>query len=40
MDWHLTRFYPAYKMLDRRPTPMATLPHTWEIGLDVGLRYT
>jgi magnesium-transporting ATPase (P-type) len=40
MDWHLTQFYPAYRMLDRQLTPVATLWHAWEIGLDVSLRYT
>jgi hypothetical protein len=40
MDWHLTQFYPAYRMLERRPTPVATLRHARMIGLDVGLRYT
>jgi pyruvate formate lyase activating enzyme len=39
LDWHLTQFYPAYRMLDRRPTPVAILRHAREIGLDVGLRY-
>jgi pyruvate formate lyase activating enzyme len=39
MGWHVTQFYPAYRMLDRRPTPVATLRHAREIGLDVGLRY-
>jgi pyruvate formate lyase activating enzyme len=40
MDWHLTQFYPAYKMRDHRLTPVATLWHAWESGLDVSLRYT
>jgi pyruvate formate lyase activating enzyme len=39
MGWHVTQFYPAYRMLDRRPTRVATLWHAREIGLDVGLRY-
>jgi pyruvate formate lyase activating enzyme len=40
MGWHVTQFYPAYRMLDRRLTPVAILRHAREIGLDVGLRYT
>ena len=40
IGWHVTQFYPAYRMLDRRPTPVATLRHAREIGLDVSLRYT
>jgi pyruvate formate lyase activating enzyme len=39
VPWHVTQFYPAYKMLDRRPTPIATLRHAREIGLEAGLRY-
>jgi pyruvate formate lyase activating enzyme len=39
VPWHVTQFYPAYKMLDRRPTPVATLRHAREIGFEAGLRY-
>jgi pyruvate-formate lyase-activating enzyme len=26
VPWHVSQFYPAYKLLDRPPTPAATLP--------------
>lgn len=39
VPWHVTRFYPAYKYLDRPPTPVATLRQSREIGLEEGLRY-
>ncbi len=37
--WHISRFYPAYKMLDRPPTPVETLNHAKEIGLSEGLKF-
>jgi pyruvate formate lyase activating enzyme len=39
LPWHVTAFYPAYKMLDREPTPAATLRMAREIGLEEGLRF-
>ncbi len=39
VPWHVTQFYPAYRMLDRPPTPVATLRRAREIGLAAGLRY-
>jgi pyruvate formate lyase activating enzyme len=39
VPWHVTQFYPAYKMLDRRPTPVATLRRARAIGFKAGLRY-
>jgi pyruvate formate lyase activating enzyme len=39
MGWHVTQYCPAYRTHDCRPTPVATLRHAREIGLDVGLRY-
>jgi pyruvate formate lyase activating enzyme len=39
VPWHVSAFYPIYKMLDRPPTPVATLLKAREIGLKVGLRY-
>ncbi len=39
IPWHVTAFYPTYKMLDRPPTPVATLRRAREIGLAAGLRY-
>lgn len=37
--WHLSRFHPMYKMLDRGSTPVQTLERAWAIGKEVGLRY-
>jgi pyruvate formate lyase activating enzyme len=39
MPWHVTQFYPAYKLLDASPTPVATLRRAREIGMEAGLRY-
>jgi len=39
IPWHVSAFYPAYKMLDRPRTPAATLLKAREIGLNAGLRY-
>jgi pyruvate formate lyase activating enzyme len=36
---HFTAFHPDYKMLDRPPTPPATLTRSREIALKNGLRY-
>jgi pyruvate formate lyase activating enzyme len=37
--WHVSRFFPAYRMLDVPPTPQATLLRAAEIGRDAGLRH-
>jgi len=39
MPWHVTAFHPTYKMIDRPPTPAATLRKAREIGLAAGLRF-
>jgi len=39
IPWHVTQFYPVYKLLDRPPTPLATLRRAREIGMEEGLRY-
>ena len=39
VPWHISRFYPQYKMTDVPPTPAATLERAWQIGRDSGLRY-
>ena len=39
IPWHVTAFYPTYKMLDREPTPASTLRKAREIGLREGLHY-
>jgi hypothetical protein len=35
---HFTAFHPDFKMLDRPPTPPATLPRARRIALDNGIR--
>jgi len=37
--WHVSAFFPAYKMTDRPPTPAATLEIARQIGLEAGLKY-
>ncbi|MDO8637367.1 MAG: AmmeMemoRadiSam system radical SAM enzyme, partial [Dehalococcoidia bacterium] len=37
--WHITRFYPIYKLTHLPPTPVSTLEHAWEIGKKAGLRF-
>ena len=37
--WHISRFFPAYKMMDVPPTPVATLRQAREIGLETGLHH-
>jgi pyruvate formate lyase activating enzyme len=37
--WHVSRFHPTYKLLDRPRTPVSTLETAWQIGKEVGLRY-
>ncbi len=39
IPWHVTRFYPAYELLNLSPTPLETLDKTREIGQKVGLKY-
>jgi pyruvate formate lyase activating enzyme len=37
--WHVTAFYPTYKLTDQPRTPVAILRKAREIGLGEGLRY-
>lgn len=37
--WHVSQFYPTYKLTDQPRTPVATLRRARQIGLDAGLRY-
>ena len=37
--WHISRFYPAYKMMDVPPTPVETIYRAYEIGKKIGLKY-
>ena len=39
IPWHVSRFYPAWEMMDRPPTDVATLRRAREIGLRAGLNY-
>lgn len=37
--WHISRFYPAYKMMDVPPTPEETINQSVAIGKKAGLKY-
>jgi pyruvate formate lyase activating enzyme len=37
--WHISRFHPTYRMMDRPITPLKTLQMAREIGLKAGLHY-
>jgi pyruvate formate lyase activating enzyme len=37
--WHISRFHPAYRLLDRPVTPIRTLQNARDIGLKGGLHY-
>ena len=39
IPWHVSRFYPAFQMIDLPPTPIETLRKARKIGLEAGLRY-
>ncbi len=39
IPWHVTAFYPTYKMTDRPPTPLSTLRKARQIGVDCGLSF-
>jgi len=39
IPWHVTAFYPTYKMTDRPPTPISSLRKARDIGLKEGLRF-
>ncbi len=39
IPWHISQFYPTYKLTDLPRTPVATLRKARDIGLEVGLRY-
>ena len=39
IPWHVSRFYPTYRMTDRPPTPPATLHLAREIGYKIGLKH-
>ena len=37
--WHVSRFYPTYRLTDTPRTPISTLRRVREIGIAAGLRY-
>ena len=39
IPWHVSRFFPAYRMVNRMPTPVRTLERAKEIGREVGLQH-
>jgi pyruvate formate lyase activating enzyme len=39
IPWHISQYYPTYRMLDHPPTPVETLHRAREIGQKTGLRY-
>jgi len=39
IPWHVTAFYPTYKMTDRPRTPIASIQRAREIGKRIGLKY-
>ena len=39
MPWHVSQFYPTYKLLDKPRTPVSTLRRAVEIGRSAGLKY-
>jgi len=39
LPWHISAFYPAYKMLDTPSTPQKTLIKAYNIGKKAGLKY-
>ncbi|WP_028579498.1 AmmeMemoRadiSam system radical SAM enzyme [Desulfogranum japonicum] len=39
IPWHVTAFYPTYKMTDRQRTPLSSLEKAFAIGKSAGLQY-
>jgi pyruvate formate lyase activating enzyme len=39
IPWHVTQFYPTYKLSDQSRTPLKTLRRARDIGLKAGLKY-
>jgi pyruvate formate lyase activating enzyme len=39
VPWHISAFYPTYRMLDRPPTPSSTLHLARDLGREAGLEY-
>jgi pyruvate formate lyase activating enzyme len=39
IPWHVSQFYPTYKLMDAPRTPVETLRHARQLGLEKGLKY-
>jgi len=39
IPWHISRFFPYYKMMDKQPTPPDKLIEAYNIGKENGLKY-
>ena len=39
IPWHVSRFYPAYRLMDVPPTPVSSLELALRVGHEAGLRY-
>jgi pyruvate formate lyase activating enzyme len=39
IPWHVSRFHPTYRMLDRPPTPLSSLDRAVALGREAGLHY-
>jgi len=39
IPWHLSRFFPVYRMAGHYPTPLDRIARAREIGIEEGLRY-
>lgn len=39
IPWHVSAFFPTFKMLDRPPTPASSIRQARDIGLQEGLRF-
>ena len=39
VPWHVSRFFPAWKMMDTPPTPLTTMEMAKTIGKNAGLQY-
>lgn len=39
IPWHVSRFYPGYRLIEKPPTPVEILRMARNIGLEAGLRY-
>ena len=39
IPWHVSRFHPTYRMMDRPPTPKQSIQRACQIGMEEGIRY-